>query len=153
VDPNVPLITATTQRLSMDERFTQERFFARAGAIFGGLALLVSSIGLFGLMSYSVARRTNEVGVRMALGAAGGDVVRLVMRESMTLVLAGLALGLAGAVAESRVMSSLLFGLAPVDPVAIAGAMIAMTTLAALAGYLPARRAARVDPMVALRDE
>jgi putative ABC transport system permease protein len=113
----------------------------------------VASVGLFGVMSYSVARRTNEVGIRMALGAAGQDVLRLVMREAMTLVAAGVAIGVAGAIAASRLVSTLLFGLAPTDPMTMAAAMTVMALVSALAGYVPARRASRVDPMVALRYE
>ena len=121
--------------------------------MFGGLALLVASIGLFGLMSYSVARRTNEIGIRMALGAERRDVLQLVMRESMILVVTGVLLGVAGAVAASRLIASLLFGLAPVDPATMGGAVVVMVLLSAIAGYLPARRASRVDPMVSLRYE
>ena len=113
----------------------------------------MASVGLFGLMSYSVARRTNEIGIRMALGAQRRDVLRLVMRESMMLVVAGVAIGLGGAIAASRLISNQLFGLAPTDPTAIAGAMIVMMFVSALAGYVPARRASRIDPLVALRYE
>ena len=127
--------------------------FAQAYTLFGGLALLVASVGLFGVMSYSVARRTNEIGIRMALGAQRQDVLRLVMRESMILVAAGVAIGLGGAVAASRLVSNLLFGLAPTDPATMAGAMIVMVLVSALAGYLPARRASGIDPMVALHYE
>ena len=152
-DPNLPIISVTTQLQEVENRFQQERLFAQAGTIFGGLALLVASIGLFGLMSYSVARRTNEIGIRMALGAERRDVLRLVMHESMTLVVVGVLLGIAGAVAAGRLIANLLFGLAPLDPIAIAGAVVVMLLLSAVAGYLPARRASRVDPMVALRYE
>jgi predicted permease len=153
VDPNLPMINVTTQTAEIEQRFLQEKLFAEAYTIFGGLALFVASIGLFGLMSYSVARRTNEIGVRMALGAERQDVLRLVMRESVVLVVSGVAIGLAGVVAAGRLVSSLLFGLAPNDPQTIASAAAVMMAVAAVAGYLPAKRASRVDPMVALRYE
>jgi predicted permease len=153
VDPNVPIINLTTQQAEVENRFQQERLFAQAGTVFGGLALLVASVGLFGLMSYSVARRTNEIGIRMALGAARADVLQLVMRESMTLVLAGVVLGLGGAIAGSRPIANLLFGLAPADPMTIVAAIVVMLVLSSVAAYLPARRASRVDPIVALRYE
>jgi len=105
------------------------------------------------LMSYSVARRTNEIGIRMALGAQARDVLRLVMGESMILVLAGVAIGVAIALAASRLVASLLFGLAATDAVTMLLAMTVMVLVSAIAGYLPARRASRVDPMVALHDE
>jgi len=104
-------------------------------------------------MSYSVARRTNEIGIRMTLGARTRDVMGLVMRESMVLVAAGVVIGLGAAVAASRLVASLLFGLTPTDPLAMAGAIAVMILVSALAGYLPARRASKVDPMVALRCE
>ena len=153
VDPDVPIINVTTQQQEVENRFRQERLFAQAGTVFGALALLVASVGLFGLMSYSVAARTNEIGIRMALGAERGDVLRLVLRESMMLVGVGVLLGLAGASAASRPIASLLFGLTPVDPLTIAAAVVVMLVLSSLAAYLPARRASRVDPMVALRYE
>jgi ABC-type antimicrobial peptide transport system permease subunit len=149
----VPLIDATTQTNEIERRFLQEKTFAQAYALFGALALVVAAVGLFGLMSYNVARRTYEIGVRMALGAGKQDVLQLVMRESMVLVLVGVALGLASAAAVSRLVSNLLFGVAPTDAIAVAGAVLVMILVSALAGYLPARRAARVDPLVALRYE
>ena len=153
VDPNLPLVNITTQIEQIEARFGQERLLARAYATFGGLALLIASIGLFGLMSYSVARRTNEIGVRIALGAQPGDVLRMIMRESLVLVLVGIGLGVGVALAAGRLIASLLFGLQPTDTVTMAGAILAVAAVSALAGYLPARRAAAVDPMVALRYE
>jgi len=117
------------------------------------LALLVASIGLFGVMSYSVARRTNEIGIRMTLGARTRDVLGLVMRESMVLVTAGVVIGLGAAVAASRLVASLLFETTPTDPLAMAGAIATMILVSAFAGFLPARRASKVDPMMALRCE
>jgi predicted permease len=153
IDSTVPLTDVSTQLEQIERRFFQERVLARACTLFGGLALLVAAVGLFGLMSYSVARRTNELGIRMALGARREDVLRLVMRESMLLVAAGVVIGLGGAFAASSTISSLLFGLAPTDPVATSGATAVLVLVSALAGYLPARRASRIDPMVALRYE
>jgi predicted permease len=153
IDPNLPLTDVSTQIEQVEKRFQQEKLFARAYAMFGGLALLLASVGLFGLMSYSVARRTNEIGVRMALGAQPGDVLRLVMRESMILVAIGAVLGVAAALASARLIAAQLFGVPPTDVVALAAAIGIMTAVSAFAGYLPARRAARVDPMVALRYE
>ena len=153
IDPNMPLMDMSTQMEQIEKRFLQEKLFAQAYAVFGGLALLVASVGLFGLMSYSVSRRTNEIGIRMALGAQRLDVLRLVMRESMLLVIAGVTIGLALAVAASRLVATLLFGLAPTDAITMVLAMSVMVLVSAIAGYLPARRAARVDPMVALHYE
>ncbi|HTM25696.1 MAG TPA: ABC transporter permease [Vicinamibacterales bacterium] len=153
IDPNLPVTDVSTQIEQVEQRFGQEKLFAQAYTLFGALALLLASIGLFGLMSYSVARRTNEIGIRMALGAQRQDVLRLVMRESMVLVVAGIAAGVAIALAASRSVEALLFGLPPTDAVSMTLAVAVMMVVSALAGYLPARRASRVDPMVALHYE
>jgi predicted permease len=153
IDPNLPLMNVATQIEVVEKKLQPERVFAQAYAAFGALALLLASVGLFGLMSYSVARRTNEIGIRMALGAQRGDVLRLVMGESMTLVVAGVAIGLAAAIAAGRLVATLLYGLAATDaPTMIAGVFV-LIAVSAIAGYLPARRAARVDPLVALHYE
>jgi predicted permease len=153
IDSTLPLTNVSTQVEQVEKRLAQERVFAEAYALFGALALLLASIGLFGLMSYSVARRTNEIGIRMALGAQRYDVLRLVMNESMTLVAVGVAIGLGIALAASRLVASMLFGLAATDALTILTAVAVMAGVSAIAGYLPARRASRVDPLVALHYE
>ena len=151
VDATLPMMDVSTQLEQVERRFQQEKLFAQAYTLFGGLAMLVASIGLFGLMSYTVSRRTNEIGIRMALGAQGADVMRQVLRESMVLVAVGVAIGVATAYGTGRLLSTMLFGLAPNDLMTIAGATLIMIAVSGLAGFMPARRASRVDPMVALR--
>jgi predicted permease len=153
VDPTLPIIDVSTQIEQVEKRFAQEKVFAQAYTLFGILALVLASVGLFGLMSYTVSRRTNEIGIRMALGAQRADVLRLVMRESMALVVIGVAAGLAIAVGASQFITTLLFGLAPTDPRTMFAAIAVMVLVSGIAGYLPARRASKVDPMVALRYE
>ena len=126
---------------------------AALGGAFGLLALTLTCIGLYGLLAYSVAQRTKEIGIRMALGAQGARVVALVLKSGVRLVLIGIALGLPAASAASRWVESMLFGLTPNDPAAIGGAIVLLTTAAQLAAYLPARRASRLDPLIALRHE
>ena len=151
IDSNLPMMDISTQLEQVERRFVQEKLFAQACTMFGGLAMLVAAIGLFGLMSYTVSRRTNEIGIRMALGAQRGDVMRQVLRESMILVAVGVTIGVAAAFGAGRFLSTILFGLAPNDVLTIAAATLVMVAVSALAGFLPARRASRVDPMVALR--
>ncbi len=153
IDPNIPILKISTQTEQIEQRFAQERVFAQAYALFGGLALLIASVGLFGLMSYSVARRTHEIGLRMALGAERAAVVMMIMRESLALVVIGVVIGTAGALGAGRFVSNLLFNLAPTDPVTITVSSVVLIAVSLLAGYLPARTASRVDPMTALRTE
>jgi predicted permease len=150
VDASLPISNMTTQTELIEGRFNQERFFARAYALFAGLGLLLASIGLFGLMSYNVARRTNEIGIRMALGAQSREVMGMVLSESMFMVTVGIIVGIGAAISAGTLVSTVLFGLAPTDLVSIGAAVVTMVFVSALAAYLPARRAARVDPMLAL---
>jgi len=153
VDSTVPINNMTTQADQLEKRFAQEKLFATAYSFFGGLALLLACVGLFGLMSYNVARRTNEIGIRMALGAQRLTVIRLVLGESLALVAIGIGLGLASTFAAGRLVEKVLFGLAPRDAATFSVAVTLVFVVSALAGYLPARRASRVDPMVALHEQ
>jgi predicted permease len=153
IDPNVPVTDVFTQMEQVERRFLQEKTFAQAYTLFGVLSLVLAAVGLFGVMSYAVARRTSEIGIRIALGAQRAQVLGATMRESLVLVVGGLAIGLAIAIGASRFVASLLFGVAAQDATTIAVAMLMMALVAAFAAYLPARRASRVDPMVALRYE
>jgi predicted permease len=153
LDATLPLTDVSTQLEQVEQRYAQEKLFAQAYTLFGALALFLASIGLFGLMSYNVSRRTNEIGIRMALGAQRRDVLRLVLQESMVLVAIGVAAGVGIALASSGLISTLLFGLPPRDVRSMVVAIGVMVAVSALAGYLPARRASRVDPMVALHYE
>jgi predicted permease len=153
IDPGLPVIDFRTQTQQIERRNSQERLFAQLAGLFGLAALILACVGLYGLMSYLVVQRTGEIGLRLALGAIPAQVLRMVLRESFTLVAAGLGVGLAVAYSVSRFVASVLFGLSAVDPVtygAVAGALVTVTLLATLR---PAHRAARVDPMIALRAE
>jgi ABC-type antimicrobial peptide transport system permease subunit len=131
----------------------QERLIASLSSFFGGLALLLAALGLYGVMSYSVTRRKNEIGIRMALGAEPDNVVRLVLKHVAFITAIGLMMGAAGSVATGRFINALLFNLAASDKTMIAITAVTLAIAAAVAGYLPARRAARIDPMTALREE
>lgn len=153
VDPNLPVYDFTTLAQVVDDSVLNHRLVAQLCTFFGLLAVLLASIGIYGLMSYGVTRRTNEFGVRLALGADRHNVVWLVLRETMLLVATGLLIGLAAVPAISRFVVSFLYGLKPYDALSIGSAVFALTAVALVAGFLPARRAAKVDPMVALRYE
>jgi ABC-type antimicrobial peptide transport system permease subunit len=131
----------------------QERLMAQLSSIFTLVALLLAAIGIYGVAAYAVTRRTNEIGVRMALGAQRADVTQMVLREALLVAAAGIALGLPAAFAASRLIKTLLFGVGPADPLLIFLTVAVMCAVALLASYLPARRASRIDPMVALRYE
>ncbi len=153
VNRNLPVDDVVSLSDHIGRSLVQQKLIARLASFFGLLALLLACVGLYGVMSYGVARRTNEIGIRMALGARGRSVLWLVLREALVLVVIGLVVGVLASLALTKTAASLLYELKPNDPLTIATATIVLMMVALLAGYLPARRAARVDPMIALRDE
>jgi predicted permease len=153
IDPNVPIFRIKTLRAQTEDAFLRERLLATISTFFGALALLLACLGLYGLMAYAVARRTAEIGIRMALGAGRGGITWLVLGETLWLMLAGSAAGVPLAAWLSRYAKSLLFGIEPADPRVLAVSVCALILVAAVAALLPARRATRIDPMVALRYE
>ena len=153
VDPTLPVLNLRTQDEQIDRLHAQERLFAKLSGFFGLLALALTSVGLYGLMSQAVLRRTSEIGLRMALGALPMHVLRMVLGESLTLVCLGILAGTAGAYAAARLVSTMLFGLSATDPLTYAVVAVALVAIALFAALLPARRASRIDPNVALRLE
>jgi putative ABC transport system permease protein len=153
VDPDLPLAGVKTMDQLLSESLAFDRFGMVLYGSFAALALLLASIGIYGVMAFAVAQRTHEFGIRMALGAAGGQILGLVLREGVTLALCGLALGLGGAYLVGRAMQSMLYGVSALDIGAFSAVAVVLLAAALLACYFPARRASRVDPMVALRDE
>jgi predicted permease len=153
LDPNLALYDVETMKQLMLLPLFPAHAAGLTLGVFGGLALLLATMGLYGVMSYLVALRTREVGIRMALGARRPDIFRLVLGNGMRLTLVGVAIGLAGALAVTRLLASLLYGIRPTDVVTFAGVSLLLVGVASLASYVPARRATRVDPMVALRHE
>jgi putative ABC transport system permease protein len=153
VDNHALVTEARSERSILDDNLASPRFSTWLMDLFAAMALLLAVIGLYGIVSFAVGQRTREIGVRMALGARASDVSRFVVRDGLRLTVVGLAIGLTISFGATRLLSALLFGVSPTDPIvffAITGVIIAATLLAS---YLPARRAARVDPVIALRAE
>ena len=153
VDANLPVVDMSSMQVEIEDSIYRDRLVAMLSSAFGLLATLLATVGLYGVVAFNVARRTAEIGVRMALGAVPRDVLRLVMKEVGWLVLGGVAIGLPAAVLLSRFVESQLFGIRARDPLVLAGATCVLAVMALLAGYIPARRAARIDPITALRYE
>ena len=153
VDRAQPVAEVREMERIVSEAAAQPRFNSLILGLFAGAAQLVAGAGIYGVMSYAVTQRTHEIGVRMALGAQTRDVLRLVVGQSLRLTLSGLAAGLVGAFALTRVMTALLYGVGPTDPSTFAGSALLLMAVALLSSYLPARRATKVDPLVAFRYE
>jgi putative ABC transport system permease protein len=152
VDPNMPVANVRTLEQIVARSISQPRFYMTLLAIFAGVALILAAIGIFGVLSYAVSQRTREIGIRMALGAQERTVHRLVVREAMLLAVAGVAIGMVCAFFLSRLLvASLLFSTSPQDPLTFAAVAALLTLVAFASSYIPARRATRVDPMIALR--
>ena len=151
-DGNIGL-SFTTLEAQLSDSIRQERLLATLSGFFGSIALLLAMIGIYGTMSYHVTRRRREIGVRMAFGAARTNVLRMIFAQIGGMVGAGVLLGLIGALASTRVVASFLYGVQPADPIVLTVAVLLLVAVAALAGLLPARRAARLDPMIALRED
>jgi ABC-type antimicrobial peptide transport system permease subunit len=152
-DQRLPLAEVKSQSAWIDQEINQEIVFARLCTAFAILALAIACVGLYGAMSYRVARRTGEIGIGMALGAQRGRVVWMILREVVLLAAFGLAISVPAALAASKLVEQFLFGMKPNDPWTLIGAGVTLFTATTLAGYLPARNGSRLDPMIALRHE
>jgi ABC-type antimicrobial peptide transport system permease subunit len=153
VDVNLPVFGVRTQTQTIDRLLIGQRLVARLSSLFGLLGLLLACIGLYGLLSYEVARRTREIGIRAALGAQRRDVLQLVIRQGLVLIVVGLVVGVMAAYGATRFLQSLLFGVRATDPWTFGAVCGLLVFVGVFACYIPARRATRVDPMVALRYE
>jgi predicted permease len=153
IDSNLPLYNIKTLATQVDESLSQERLISALSSFFGLLSLLLAGIGLYGILAYAVSRRTREIGIRIALGAQPGAVLRMVLRQGLILTLLGVGIGLAASLGATRLLESQLFGVTPTDQVTFVVAPIMLLTVALLAGLVPARRATNVDPLIAIRQE
>ena len=153
LDANIPVNNIRSVNELTERSISDQILIARLSSVFAGLALLLAAIGLYGILSYSVAGRTREIGVRMALGAQRGSVLKMILQEAGILVSVGVVIGIPSAILASRLFSSMLFGLKSTDPVSMLLVVAVLLAITLLASYIPARRATKVDPMIALRYE
>jgi putative ABC transport system permease protein len=153
IDKDLPVTDIMMLPAGIESSVAQPRFRTFLLGVFAAMALTLAAIGIFGVISYSVSRRTNEIGIRVALGAQSGDVLKQVLAEGARRAMTGLVLGLVAAIVVTQLMSTLLFGVKPNDPLTFAAVSVILATVTLAASYLPARRATRVDPLVALRYE
>src|SRR4029453_4830644 len=151
IDKDQPVSDISSMEEIVSDSVARQRFSMLLLGVFAGLAMVLAAVGIYGVMSYSVAQRTREIGIRMALGAQRSDVMKMTIGQGLRLVLTGVAIGLAAAFVLTRVMSTLLFGVSPTDPVTFISISIVLVSVAVLSSYVPALRATRVDPMFALR--
>jgi len=153
LDPGLPILEAHTIEEEIDISTGSERVTAELASLFGGTATLIVGVGIYGLLAYTVTQRFREIGIRMALGAMRDDVLKLIVGRGLMLTLAGVAIGIVGSLVATRFFASLLYGVKPTDPLTFVTVSLLLVGLALLASYIPARRATKVDPMVALRYE
>jgi len=153
LDADLPMYYVRTMRQRVDESLARRRFSMLLLGVFAGVALALATIGIYGVIAYLVSQNTREIGIRMALGATQQNILNMIVRHGMTLALSGVAIGLTGAFLLTRLIRSLLFGVQATDPFTFAGIASLLALIALLASYIPARRAARIDPVVSLRCE
>jgi len=153
IDRSLPVFKIDTIEQQLNDALAEERLIAGVSGFFALLAVMLACLGLYGVISYTVVRRTDEIGIRMAIGATRTCVLGLVLKDSLLLCVTGVGIGVPISLASTRLISSRLYGVSPTDPSTIVAAIFLMVLVAALAGFIPARRASRVDPMVALRYE
>jgi putative ABC transport system permease protein len=153
MDRDQPMASVATMEQLVSDSYSRSRFTMIVLAVFSAVALLLAAVGIYGVIAFTVAQRTNEIGIRVAMGAQRGDVLQLVLGQGSRLILLGVALGMMAGLLLTRLMSGLLFGISPTDPTTFAGVALLLAAVALLACYMPARRATRVDPLIALRYE
>jgi putative ABC transport system permease protein len=153
LDPNVPVHSISTMNQIIARSLADRRFALELLGIFAAVALLLAAIGIYGVMAYSFSQRTHEVGIRIALGAQRADILRMALSEGLQIIAIGLATGVAGAAIMTRLFRSMLFGVAPSDPITFVSAAAILAAVALAACYIPAQRATQVDPLTALREE
>jgi len=153
IDPGIPVIAVRTMNQEIDNDILVDRLIATLSSFFGLLALLLAAVGLYGVISYGVTRRTREIGIRMALGAQRSSVLWLIMRRAAAFLVLGALIGIPTAIFATRLLKSFLYGISAQDPIAIVMATLVLAAVTAFASFVPARRATKVDPMVALRHD